>query len=77
MGCAKRNFSLSRCPTYRTLGINGLRLEQNYVRKFAWQIMITYFLKSFSLEDDNCIILATTLSPIDNDINRWRTSIVH
>ena len=25
MGCAKRNFSLSRCPTYRTLGINGLK----------------------------------------------------
>ena len=24
MECAKRNFSLSRCPTYRTLGINGL-----------------------------------------------------
>ena len=24
MGCAKRNFSLSRCPTYRTLGINEL-----------------------------------------------------
>ena len=23
MGCAKRNFSLSRCPTYRTLGIDG------------------------------------------------------
>ena len=27
MGCAKRNFSLSRCLTYRTLGINGLSSE--------------------------------------------------